>query len=46
MEQVVASSEEEGGWEANINNDGSAKYKMSKSKHEEMMAELITSVRD
>lgn len=46
MEQVVASAEEEGVGEATVNDDGSITYKMSKSKHEEMMAELAKSVEE
>ena len=46
MNEVVAKAKEEGYGEAKVNDDGSVTYKMSKSKHKEMMAELATSVEE
>lgn len=40
MESVVSHAKEEGIGEATINEDGSVTYKMSKTKHREMMEEL------
>jgi hypothetical protein len=39
-EEIVAGAKEEGISEAVVNEDGSVTYKMSKSKHKEMMKEL------
>lgn len=44
--ETVANAEENGFGEATVNDDGSVTYKMSKSKHKEMMAELATSVEE
>lgn len=39
-EEIVAGAKEEGISEATVNEDGSVTYKMSKSKHKEMMKEM------
>lgn len=44
--ETVANAEENGFGEATVNDDGSVTYKMSKSKHKEMMAELAASVEE
>lgn len=45
-EQVAANAEAENVEEATVNDDGSITYKMSKAQHEEMMAELATSLEE
>lgn len=45
-ETVVANAKQQGIDEATVNEDGSVTYKMSKSKHEELMAELAKSVEE
>lgn len=45
-ETVVANAKQQGIDEATLNEDGSVTYKMSKSKHEELMAELAKSVEE
>lgn len=46
MESVAANAEAEGVGEATVNEDGSVTYKMSKSKHTEMMDEMAKSVEE
>lgn len=46
MESVAANAEAEGVGEATVNEDGSVTYKMSKSKHNEMMDEMAKSVEE
>lgn len=43
---TVANAEENGFGEATVNDDGSVTYKMSKSKHKEMMEEMAVSVEE
>ena len=43
-EEIVAGVKEEGISEATVNEDGSVTYKMSKSKHKEMMKEMEDSI--
>jgi hypothetical protein len=45
-ETVVANAKQQGIDEATLNEDGSVTYKMSKGKHEELMAELAKSVEE
>lgn len=45
-ETVIADAKKQGIEEATLNEDGSVTYKMSKSKHEELMAELAKSVEE
>lgn len=45
-EQIIADAKEEGVGEATVNEDGSVTYKMSKSKHKEMMDELESGVQE
>lgn len=46
LAEVVANAEADGIGEATANDDGSVTYKMSKSKHKEMMEEMAASVEE
>lgn len=46
MDTVIANAKQDGIDEATLNDDGSVTYKMSKSKHKEMMAEMAKSIEE